>query len=40
MAGMSAVRGIINLIIVSTFEVGINILWAINEFLKFLFVNK
>jgi|APCry1669189369_1035219.scaffolds.fasta_scaffold29354_1 hypothetical protein len=37
---MGAVRGIINLIIVSAFEVGINILWAINEFLKFLFVNK
>lgn len=35
--GMNAARGFINLIIVSLFEIGINIFGAFHEFVKFLF---
>jgi hypothetical protein len=35
--GINAVRGLLNLIVVSAFEIGINILWTMNELIKFLF---
>ena len=40
LTGINAIRGLINLIIVSAFEIGINIFWTMNELIKFLFEIK
>jgi len=40
LTGINAIRGLINLIVVSAFEIGINIFWTMNELIKFLFEIK